>query len=323
MKASGFFLAAMATVGFQVASAQSAPPMRYVPARSSNYTARSSRTIDRIVIHTIEGSEAGAISWFQNSSSRVSAHYVNSHAGRITRMMRDSDVAWHCRDWNYRAIGIENEGYAYRNTWTDAQMRSLAALVAYLCKTHGIPVDRTHIVGHVEVPGNTHTDPGPYFDWNRLISDVRALRNGGTAPTPRPTPAPAPSAGVRGVQVTAASLNVRTAAWGTVLGAVRTGQRFVLTGQSNGDWREIFYSGRRAWVHAGYLQGASGAAQEVTASSLNVRSGASTSNGALGLIHNGERYFQTGSSGAWRQLQLDSRTGWSHGDYLRAVTAQP
>ena len=66
------------------AEAQQAPAMRWMPAHSSNYSYRSSRTIDRIVIHTVEGSEAGCISWFKNSRSNVSAHYVVSHAGRIT-----------------------------------------------------------------------------------------------------------------------------------------------------------------------------------------------------------------------------------------------
>lgn len=326
MKTSAMFLVAVATIGFQVANAQSAPPMRYVPAHSSNYTARSSRTIDRIVIHTVEGSEAGCVSWFQNPRSNVSAHYVTSHAGRITRMLRDSDIGWHARTWNYRAIGIENEGYAQRNTWTNAQMSSLARLVAYLCRVHGIPVDRANIVGHLEVPGNPgKTDPGPYFDWARLIRDVRALR-GGTAPAPVPAPAPAPAitsgSGVRGIQVTASALNVRAGAWGATLGQVRAGQRFVLTGETSGDWRQIFYSGRRAWVHKGYVQGAGGTAQQVTVAGLNVRSGASTNNTRIGLINNGERYFQTGSSGTWRQIQFDARTGWAHANYLRQVAAQ-
>ena len=171
LSAWGLLLCSLA--GFQIANAQAAPPMRFIPASSRNYNARSSRTIDRIVIHTIEGSEAGAISWMQNPVSKVSAHYVVSHAGRVTRMLRDSDIGWHCRSWNYRAIGIENEGYAHRNTWTDTQMERLADLTAHLCRTYGIAADRTHIVGHVEVPGNDHTDPGPYFNWSRFMKFSR------------------------------------------------------------------------------------------------------------------------------------------------------
>ncbi len=159
------------------------PASRFIPAHASNYRRSGPRRIDRIVIHTIEGSEAGAISWFRNPRANVSAHYIVSHAGRVTRMLNDEDVGWHCRSWNGRAIGIENEGYAHRNTWTDTQLRTLAQLVRALCDRHNIPKDRAHIVGHVEVPGNTHTDPGPYFDWAKFMRLVN--------PPPRPTSATA------------------------------------------------------------------------------------------------------------------------------------
>lgn len=47
--------------------------------------------------------------------------------------------------------------------------RSSAALTAHLADTYGMPKDRTHIVGHNEVPGATHTDPGQYWDWDHYI----------------------------------------------------------------------------------------------------------------------------------------------------------
>lgn len=316
LKTSVWSLALLSIAGFQIAGAQSAPPMRFIPANSSNYSARSSRTIDRIVIHTIEGSEAGAISWFQNSRSRVSAHYIVSHAGRVTRMLRDSDVGYHARNWNGRSIGIENEGWAHRNTWTSAQMGRLADLTAYLCKRYNIPADRAHLVGHSEVPGNSKSDPGPHFNWSGFVSMVRTRLNGGTTPTPTPTPTPSSATTY---EVTASSLNVRTAAWGTKLGAISRGTKFVATGTRNGDWREIFYAGRKAWIHSGYVRGASATVQQVTASSLNVRTGASANNQRIGSVSNGQRYTQDSSSGSWRRIQFDGRKGWAHGNYLRQV----
>ncbi|WP_435879105.1 hypothetical protein [Streptomyces griseoluteus] len=44
--------------------------------------------------------------------------------------------------------------------------------------------DRTHIVGHSEVPGNDHTDPGPYGDWSYYMSLVRGPSGGTTTPFP-------------------------------------------------------------------------------------------------------------------------------------------
>lgn len=320
LKTSVLSLAILTLGGFQIANAQSAPPMRFIPASSANYSARSSRTIDRIVIHTIEGSEAGAISWFQNPRARVSAHYIVSHAGRVTRMLRDSDIGYHARSYNGRSIGIENEGWAHRNTWTSAQMSRLADLTAYLCKRYNIPADRTRIVGHSEVPNSRgKSDPGPHFNWSSFISMVRSRLNGGsTMPAPTPTPTPTPSSAST-YEVTASSLNVRSSAWGTKLGAISRGTKFVATGARSGDWREIFYAGRKAWIHSGYVRAASATVQQVTTSSLNVRTGASTGYSRIGSVLNGQRYSQDTSSGSWRRIQFDGRKGWAHGNYLRQV----
>lgn len=161
------------------------PPTRFIAAYSGNYTRRTGRVVRHVVIHTIEGSEAGCISWMQNPASRVSAHYVMSHAGRVTQMVAEGDRAWHAGQINETAIGIENEGYAGRNNWTDIQYRTLAQLVRSICDRHRIPLDRTHIIGHVEAPGATHTDPGRFFDWARFMTLVRSA--GATAPRPRPS----------------------------------------------------------------------------------------------------------------------------------------
>jgi len=322
----------------EAGAAASKPQTRFIPANPGNYTARGGRTIDHIVIHTVEGSEAGCISWFQNPRSKVSAHYVVGHGGRITQMVADGDIAWHAGNWNMntRAIGIENEGYAWRNTWTGAQYDALARLVAHLCDRYGIPVDRSHVIGHVEVPGATHTDPGPHFDWSRFMSDVRRVSGGGGGgggsgqtgggggqtgggSAPKPPPATAPVA--RGASVTASRLNVRTGPWGTILGSVAYGREFVLTGQTKGDWRQIFWGGRRAWVHGAYLRGAGGAAAEIAVDRLNVRTGPSTGYGRIGLVLGGQRYFHLGSGagGSWRRIQLDDRAGWSYAPYTRSV----
>ena len=63
--------------------------------------------------------------------------------------------------YNERSIGIEHEGFVDRpQDFTDAMYRSSARLTAGICARYGIPVDREHIIGHAEVPGTDHTDPG-------------------------------------------------------------------------------------------------------------------------------------------------------------------
>ncbi|KAF4405575.1 N-acetylmuramoyl-L-alanine amidase, partial [Streptomyces lycii] len=149
-------------------------PAHWVPAHGNNYQPGRSAAIDKVVIHVTQGSYAGSISWFQNASSGVSSHYViRSGDGDITQMVRDADTAYHARSANPSSLGIEHEGYVSDASWfTDAMYRSSAALTRHLCDTHGIPKTRAHILGHNELPGNDHTDPGPNWNWDYYMQLV-------------------------------------------------------------------------------------------------------------------------------------------------------
>ncbi|MBM7494589.1 hypothetical protein JOD64_005811 [Micromonospora luteifusca] len=156
-------------------------PARWVPANGGNYQAGRSSRITTVVVHVTQGSYAGTVSWFQNPSSGVSAHYVvKSSNGEITQMVREGDTAYHARSANPYALGIEHEGFVDNPAWfTDAMYRSSAALTRYLCDKYGLPKNRTAIKGHNEMPGNDHTDPGPNWNWNYYLSLVDAGGSGG------------------------------------------------------------------------------------------------------------------------------------------------
>lgn len=152
-------------------------PAIWDPAYSGNYTVgRGGNAITYVIVHIIQGSYNGCISWFKNPSAKVSAHYVVSRGGNITQMVRNSNTGWHAGNWTYnqRSIGIEHEGYVTDQSFSDAMYRSSAALVRYICNRYGIPTDRAHILGHNEVPGATHTDPGPNWNWSLFMSYVNS-----------------------------------------------------------------------------------------------------------------------------------------------------
>jgi hypothetical protein len=153
----------------QALSADSSLVAEFTPAREGFFSYGRSQAIDRVVIHTTEGSYNGAISWFRSANNpyRTSAHYViRSSDGEITQMVAEENTAHHVRSWNSRAIGIEHEAISSQASWfTDEMYRASAALVRDVCARHGIPMDRAHIVGHNEVPGNDHSDPGQHWDW--------------------------------------------------------------------------------------------------------------------------------------------------------------
>ncbi len=157
---------------------------RFVAAHSANQSSRSGGVgaIDKVVIHTTEGAYEGAISWFRNPASEVSAHYViRKSDGQVTQMVRDSRRAWHARGGNADSIGIEHEGSAWNAaTWTNAMLESSARLSAWLSEEYDIPIDRDHFIGHREVPGSAshRYDPGDHFPWGDYLDLVKCFRYG-------------------------------------------------------------------------------------------------------------------------------------------------
>jgi len=155
------------------------PTARFSAAAAGNfsYGDRADADIEYIVVHTMQGYYGGSISWFQNPSSNVSAHYlVRSTDGEITQMVDVSDVAYHDACFNSQSIGIEHEGFiAESDVWyTDAMYESSARLSAWLAETYGIPLDREHILGHGETDDcSDHTDPGPDWDWDKYMTLIR------------------------------------------------------------------------------------------------------------------------------------------------------
>ncbi|MFD3921914.1 N-acetylmuramoyl-L-alanine amidase [Streptomyces sp. NPDC058595] len=154
----------------------------WVAASSANWR-RADRpddyTVDRVIIHVVQGSYSTALKVFKDPAHQAATHYVVRKDGHVAQMIRELDVAYQAgnRAYNERGVGIEHEGFVDRpQDFTDAMYRSSARLTAGICERYAIPVDRKHIIGHVEVPGTDHTDPGPHWDWDRYMKLVRAAR---------------------------------------------------------------------------------------------------------------------------------------------------
>lgn len=173
---------AAAASAYRYAAAQNASPeypqaSRFVAANAGNYRASSSpRTVNRVVIHITDGGASinGPISWFQNPSARVSAHYIVGQDGEVVQMVLHNDVAWHAGSANGDSIGIEHVANTRGLVPTEAEYCASAALVSWLCDQFGIPKDRNHILGHSEA--DTHTShtacPNAVWDWDYFMSMV-------------------------------------------------------------------------------------------------------------------------------------------------------
>jgi N-acetyl-anhydromuramyl-L-alanine amidase AmpD len=183
-------------------------PALWAAADNSNWSSRNGTPVSEVTIHTVQGSYAGCISWFQNPSANVSAHYVvRSSDGQITQMVLEKDKGWHVGNSNPSAIGLEHEGYVNNPAWyTTAMYQASADLVRDITQSgYGINPLRTayfpwtattnynvssipgsciKIKGHQHFPSQTHTDPGANWDWDyfyKLINDPFTTANSSTA----------------------------------------------------------------------------------------------------------------------------------------------
>jgi N-acetyl-anhydromuramyl-L-alanine amidase AmpD len=257
-----------------VAASSDYGPARWVAASTSNYNSGRSGSVQYVVIHTMQGSYGGSVSWFQNPSAQASAHYmVRSSDGEITQMVDESNNAWHAGNSfiNNRSVGIEHEGFvADPGRWyTERMYVASARLTRALCDRYHIPIDRAHIIGHYQVPrsgtgapcatGATncggaggHTDPGnggTQWNWSHYLDLVRG--NGSVTPPPPATPAYAATFVGASCPTTATSGD-RPVAWfefrntGTATWAIAS-TRLGTTGPR--DHRGVFFD-MENWVNA-------------------------------------------------------------------------
>ncbi|MGW7489687.1 N-acetylmuramoyl-L-alanine amidase [Streptomyces sp. NPDC054786] len=155
------------------------PPLQQVPASPSNFTTAdrpAQYPVEMVVVHVTQETYKDTLKLFQDPRHKAAAHYVvRSADGHLAQCVRERNVAWHAGNWDYntRSIGIEHEGWIDDPTWfTDPLYEQSARLTAAICDRYRIPKDREHIIGHVEVPGTDHTDPGEFWDWARYLQLV-------------------------------------------------------------------------------------------------------------------------------------------------------
>lgn len=142
------------------------PPLYWIP--SPNFRpGRNGRDIRLIVVHDCEGNYAGAINWFAQKASDVSAHFViREDGGEATQMVQLYDTAWHAVTFNAMSIGVEMAGFAKKG-FGDPEWHVCAAIVAGLLKLYNLPCNWSHdgeqpgFCSHYDLgaAGGGHTDP--------------------------------------------------------------------------------------------------------------------------------------------------------------------
>jgi N-acetyl-anhydromuramyl-L-alanine amidase AmpD len=134
-----------------------------------------------VVIHTIEGSDEGAISWFRNpQAGGVGAHVVIGANPPVAIQLCDLDAkCWHAAGANETTIGIEHEGKASDSKWTWVKRRTQRKLsanrTAWICWHYklGQPRKGHNVWGHVDFPAGGHHDPGKGWPWVLYMAACR------------------------------------------------------------------------------------------------------------------------------------------------------
>jgi hypothetical protein len=154
------------------------------------------RVAEAISNHISDGaSEAGDLSWLTKSGSGAGCNYYLNKAGVIYEMADWREAAWTNGPWgnpdmsnpliaawfnakinpNTRTISKEFEGRP-GDRLTPAQITASNHLDAWLSEQAGIPLDRTHYIGHYQID-NINRSYCPSFDpdeWQALLDGASA-----------------------------------------------------------------------------------------------------------------------------------------------------
>lgn len=116
---------------------------------------------------------AGHPYFAQIADLRVSAHFFIRRDGELVQFVPCTQRAWHAgvSNWQGRercndfSLGVEMEG-ADDQSFAEAQYRTLNRLIGALRSAYPSLLD---VAGHSAIAPGRKTDPGPCFDWERVL----------------------------------------------------------------------------------------------------------------------------------------------------------
>jgi len=123
-----------------------------------------------ILHHTAQSSLDQTIKTFTLARTQVSAHYVVSRDGKVVQMLNDYLRSNHAgvgrwgndTDLNSSSIGVELDNNG-NEPYSDAQIKSLCALLGTLKKKYNIPT--ANFIGHSDIAPKRKIDPNR-FPWS-------------------------------------------------------------------------------------------------------------------------------------------------------------
>jgi N-acetyl-anhydromuramyl-L-alanine amidase AmpD len=158
--------------------------------------------VDKIVIHDTEGGWDGSVATLQYDSGKSVHYIVDADGSRVGQFRPETDTTWHAGNFFYNetSVGIEHVGDTSDPAGYAAELYATSrALVADIRTRWNVPLDRTHIIGHYQVPNekliandalpctdkldacehddnyggvDNHRDPGEYWQWCQYMEKL-------------------------------------------------------------------------------------------------------------------------------------------------------
>ncbi len=118
--------------------------------------------VNKIVIHDTEGGWDGSVATLQNDSGKSVHYIVDADGSRVGQFRPETDTTWHAGNYYYNetSIGIEHVGVAADPAGYSAGLYATSVKLVKNIRTRWtVPLDRTHIVGHYQIPnGNLEAE---------------------------------------------------------------------------------------------------------------------------------------------------------------------
>ena len=156
--------------------------MKITSIYSPNYSKkkRAKNSIKVIVLHyTGMQSERESITRLCNPRSKVSCHYLINRSGKVYRLVRDANIAWHSgkscwgkyKNLNKNSIGIELVNKGHQFGYTSFKKKQLSSLIK-ICRNliTKYKIKKKNIVGHSDIAPLRKIDPGEKFPWKELAT---------------------------------------------------------------------------------------------------------------------------------------------------------
>jgi N-acetyl-anhydromuramyl-L-alanine amidase AmpD len=159
-------------------------------------------SVNKIVIHDTEGGWDGSVATLQYDGGKSVHYIIDADGSRVGQFRPETDTTWHAGNYYYNetSVGIEHVGVASdASGYSDGLYARSRELVQSIRSRWDVPLDRTHIVGHYQIPnGNkiaessapctdtldacensanyggaaNHRDPGYYWQWCQYMEGL-------------------------------------------------------------------------------------------------------------------------------------------------------